>query len=303
MTDFFNPEEYEQRVKELYSKSMGNNRMSGPNYVICKSVFKEPCRLCQLSESFKRSMRNAGKPIDRDKFYGKSIRYFSNILQPNSPSTVLIFNYSQSILQIMLQLIYDPMSEYKNILSPSEGRNVIIRKIPGTTKLNTRFEVIPRANPSPLPDMKVLEKIYNLSDIPKNYEFYANHMLRQSSLPVGNTEIRFLPWLSGKYEKIFFFEIGFHFGISPETYKRIEDGEFNPYEEYEFKALKQEQFPREQSREQSRESKEFPQETQSKVTLNAPPCFGSFKEELVNERNCKKCEENKVMMACKLFTT
>lgn len=275
---------YEEKMKAYYETSLGIKK--GIPKAICNLSYQKPCKLCQLNSEITRKIKANLLPSEMsDILFRLTRRFYSNVVTVNEPSKVVIFEYGFSILKNLVTLHMDPLSDYKDWLSPETGRDIIIRKILGSSKRNTTYQVIPRATSSRLVDPSVLTKLFPLDKLLENLSAWSSYILRLGSLPVGSTEIRFLPsWLGKEYANVFFVEIDYHFGISQEEYNDVNNGILNPYESY------------------LKESKEFPKE--SKIEMRnepesvTPSCFGTF----LNNEKCEPCKEKGIYKACELFS-
>jgi hypothetical protein len=123
----------------------------------------------------------------------------------------------------------DPNSEYKGFLDPQTGRNVFIIKHSHIDKKKTTYDVEPRIQTSPLLDMSVLSKMYQLDKVLELIATKTVTPFYQSKLQNERTEVRFLPsWFGPRYS-IFYMEVQYHYGFTADEFEAIQRGELNPF--------------------------------------------------------------------------
>ena len=157
----------------------------------------------------------------------RKLRYFSNVLFATNPSEVILFEYGSVILE---QLTGSYASgEYAGFTDPYAGRNCFIKKtIPGGNKRQSSYRIEFRIQATKLPDLEVLQKMYNLDQVVELVEMGRAKPYYQSQLPDGATEIRVLPSWLGPKNSVFYVEVPVHY-IGKDEFEAIQAGRVNPY--------------------------------------------------------------------------
>lgn len=109
----------------------------------CLRVINKECPLCELATEF----RNAGKKQLASRLYPTKSIYYNVIVRGEEEKGVQIMRSGVLLYESILSYLYD--EEYGDITDIDNGRDMIIERV-GTGKEDTRYDLKPAANTSPL---------------------------------------------------------------------------------------------------------------------------------------------------------
>jgi len=135
---------------------------------------------------------SAAKAFLKSGGFCPSDRYYMNIMLTSNPEEVFLFEAPPTVANPIANLQMGDIKDYRDFMHPIKGRNIYIEKIGGGR--TAKYFPKPRAEISKLPDMKVLQRMYNLSDIDQLIDDPNVKFLRPSRFEDDSTtEIRVLP--------------------------------------------------------------------------------------------------------------
>jgi len=224
-------EEHEREMVEKYRKSMqGDAGGSKISSIVCPHFYQKNCPVCDLTYAYYQA-RLGKEHYLRQKAHdlNRKMRYYSNVIFPANPSEVVLFEYGDVIFKMLFGFFNDPKSEYKGYTDPYQGRNCVIKKtVPGGNKRLTDYFIEMKVQQTQLPDMGVVQRLHNLSNVVELVETGKVKPYYQSQLPEDRTEIRILPsWFGPKFT-VFYAEIPYHY-ITKEEFDAICTGKVNPF--------------------------------------------------------------------------
>lgn len=225
------PDQHEREMLERFKKSQQGSGMVKVKPLICPEHYGNQCKLCEATHTVFKNTKK-GNPIrDKASKMNRKTSYYSNIILPSiNPSEVKIFEYGYKIWEQLMGLAVDPKSEYVDMMSHQRGRNVFINKHIPPIKEQTSYKVEPRVAQTPLPDMSVVQRMYNLDDILALKENATEAFIFQTALTEGRTEVRFLPSWLGPKNTVFYVEVPYHY-MPQDEFDAIQRGEVNPFPE------------------------------------------------------------------------
>jgi len=230
------PEERQQEMIDRYNRSL-KNTTDGPKMsaIVCPKHYGKDklCMLCDLTFAYFRA--KLGKEhFLRPKALGlnRKISYYSNVIFPQNPSDVVVFQYGEELFKLLFGYAMDKASEYVGYMHPKTGRNFVIKKdIPGGNKRQTQYTIEMRSAISQIPDPSVIGRMYNLDNVRELEEQGKIKIVSQRDLAEGRTEVRMLPsWLGPKFDYVFYANVPFHY-INKDEFDAIQAGKINPYAE------------------------------------------------------------------------
>lgn len=225
--------DYVQEMRETYDQA---TQALDPNkkkvtFSVCPTTSKKPCKLCDLcKEILWHKDKYSPDLVERARDINRKDKFYANIILPTNPSEVVVFEYGIVIGSKLVTMEMDDTSDLKGFMNPNQGRNMYIIKYPNPNKQKTKYDVEPRIAVTSLPDMSVLNRMYDLDNILQLMKEGKVQPLYQSKLGDGKTEMRFLPsWLGPKFANVFQVRLRFHYRVSTEELEAIERGEFDPF--------------------------------------------------------------------------
>jgi hypothetical protein len=219
--------EYEKEMMDLYKKSLGEKQDF--HGIVCPGSHKKPCRLCELCKEvlFNRAIPKEAPLRKRASSLNAKQHYFSNIVFLADPSAIVVFEYGDKVFKQLLAMQMNADQGFKDFWHPIAGRWLIIERIQGATKEQVDYYVKPK-DPSKIPDMSVLSRMVNLSQISDLIKDGKAKSIYQSKLEKTSI-IRILPsWLGPDFGLKFFEKIDYHYNISEEDFRACLAGEVNP---------------------------------------------------------------------------
>jgi hypothetical protein len=129
-------QDYLKEMEELYNRTLTQGDKKKFSRVICPHTFDTPdnkhsCVLCELC---KETIWDRSKPKEDPikvtaRRYSFKKKYYSNILFASKPDEVIILEYGDKIFNKLIAAQMDKLSEWKNFMHPTQGRNLYITKI------------------------------------------------------------------------------------------------------------------------------------------------------------------------------
>ncbi len=222
--------EYEREMMDFYKKSTNEGKGEMYKGHLCPTTYKKECRLCDLCKEvlIDKKRHPEGDPIrERASSLNRKERYYSNIIFLSNPSEVVVIEYGVKLFNQLIAGQMDPLSQWKFFFDPKNGRNLRLTKTQGATKKQVEYKIEPNFNPSPLPDLSVLKRLVNLTDIVALKDAGKVQTVYQSKID-NNAEFRILPsWLGPGVTKFFESAI-WHFNLSDEDFNACQAGKVNP---------------------------------------------------------------------------
>lgn len=230
-------DEYLKEMQEIYERSLNQGRDKKKfSRVTCPHTYdtattKNSCVLCDLC---KETIWDRSKPKDDPiklmaRKYSFKKKYYSNILFASKPDEIIILEYGDKIFNKLIAAQMDKISEWKNFMHPTQGRNLYITKVKiGPETKDVDYNVEPRMSTSALPNIQILTKLINLDNVIAEIESGRIIPVPQSKFEFSKTEVRVLP--SGdKMKPLKFFKMVFwHENLTKEEFEAIMAGKYNP---------------------------------------------------------------------------
>lgn len=229
-------ESYIQEMQDLYERTLKQNHGRSAAGIICPRTYdnqetKNECKLCELCKTV---LTNWETPQDdplkiKARRVNSKTKYYSNVIFMTNPAEVIVLEYGDKIMNQLIAGQMDDLSEWKNFMHPSRGRNLYITKVKlGPAKKDVDYKVEPRMSVSPLPDPTVLTRLYDIFNITALITSGKVKPVFQSKFDFAKTEVRFLP--SGDKTKplMFYTPAAWHYNVTPEEFAAIQRGDYNP---------------------------------------------------------------------------
>jgi hypothetical protein len=229
-------DDYIREMEELYAQTLKQGQKQKFSRVVCPHTYdthetKNTCKLCDLCrETIWDRSKSRDDPIKGvARRYSAKKKYYSNILFMAKPDEIVILEYGDKIFNKLIAAQMDKLSEWKNFMHPTQGRNLYITKIKiGPETKDVDYNVEPRLAISPLPNIQILNQLPNLDNIIADIEAGNIKPVPQSKFEFAKTEVRILP--SGdKTKPLKFFKLAFwHENITKEEFDAVQAGKYNP---------------------------------------------------------------------------
>ena len=223
--------DYQNEMRQQYESAMsaGDPSKKKVDMSFCPSTWSKPCKLCDgCKEILFHQDKNTAQKIEQARELNRKPKFYANVLLTTNPAEVLVFEYGKTIGDKLGIYEMDDSSELRGFSDPRKGRNIVIIRFPNPDKRKTRYDVEARLAISPILDMGVLDRLYNLDDIPALLKAGLQPMY-QSKLTAQRTEVRWLPsWLGPKFASVFQVRYFIHYHTSEDGLAAINRGEFNP---------------------------------------------------------------------------
>lgn len=230
------PDNYMDEMKEMYARTLQTGEGKKFSRIICPHTYdtketKKSCKLCDLCKEviFDRSKPKNDPLKETAKRLSFRKKYYSNVLFIAKPDEVVLLEYGDKIFNKLIAAQMDDLSEWKNFMHPTQGRNLYITKIKiGPDRKDVDYNVEARMLVTPLPDLRLLTKIYDLNNILAPMELGKIIPTPQSKFDFQKTEIRVLP-NGDKTRPLFFYKLVFwHDNLTNEEFNAIQAGKYNP---------------------------------------------------------------------------
>jgi hypothetical protein len=226
--------DYLQDMKDFYTRTLQtSNKISG---VVCPHSFdtrdeKNNCELCELCKNvlINRDTPKNDPLKEKARTINSKKKFYSNMVFMANPSEVIVLAYGEKIFNKLIVGQMDELSEWKNFMHPTQGRNFYITKVKtGPEKKDVDYSVEPRMATSQLPDPSVLARLYDINNITALIKSGAVKPVHQSKFDFQKTEVRFLPSGDKTRPLMFFKLVLWHYNISPEEFTAVQNGQYNP---------------------------------------------------------------------------
>jgi len=144
----------------------------------CLDNWGEACFICEQQLSLKETG-------DKDADSLKATRriYVNALDMSDIKSGVQIAVMPVTVLEKILEFVTDP--KWGNLMHPISGRAFTITKS-GQGVKGTKYAVKPYPHASPIPDMKVLDKLYNLESVGQRVTYEQMKGIFKGNISVGN---------------------------------------------------------------------------------------------------------------------
>jgi hypothetical protein len=229
--------DYLKEMKDNYDQAVSSDDPSKKKTALsfCPSIWNRPCRLCDAcKEVLFHQDSHTAQEIEQARELNRKPKFYANIMLVSNPNEVVLFEYGKTIGDKLGIFEMDDSSEFKGFSNPKFGRNIVVVKYPHPEKRKTRYDIEPRIASSSLPNMEILNHLYDLDDVP-GLLAKGIPTIYQSKLVEKRTEIRWLPYWNWKKEpalaSVFQVKYFIHYHTSEEELAAINRGEFNPLKE------------------------------------------------------------------------
>lgn len=225
---------YLKEMQEHYAQVMsaGTGEKKKVSMSFCPTTWNKPCKLCDsCKEILFHQDRQTAQKIEQAREINRKPKFYANVVLPSNPSEVLLFEYGKTIGDKLGIYEMDNNSDLKGFINPKSGRNMIIVRYPNADKRKTRYDVEPRIIASSIADMSILDKLYNLDDVPALLTA-GIQPLYQSKLTAQRTELRWLPFWDWRNHpelaSVFQVKYFIHYHTSEDELAAINRGELTP---------------------------------------------------------------------------
>ena len=125
--------------------------------VTCLKTFGEACPVCEEARRLWKEGTKESKALAKS--MSAKEKYFSNVINMNDQKGIQVFNYGVGIRNDISK--YFGNTDYGDVTNMDTGRNLTITKITGADWSDTKYEVVPRIQVSPVP-MEALDLCHDL---------------------------------------------------------------------------------------------------------------------------------------------